>query len=113
MRPAQAKDDSALWAFRYAENLAQMRFGPMMRDIKKVAATWERRALSLQAARRARPPLPRRRWGGGGLTEPEAPRSSHGAPTQQHATSPTPHTRGVSCSPRPARVRSVPASSRL
>jgi dipeptidase len=44
------KDESALWAFRYAENLAQIRFGPMMVDIKAAQAKWEKRALAVQAA---------------------------------------------------------------
>jgi len=44
------KDDSALWAFRFVENLAQIRFSSMMVDIRAAQSKWETRALAVQAA---------------------------------------------------------------
>ena len=43
------KDDSALWAFRFVENLAQIRFSSMMVDIRAAQSKWEARALLVQA----------------------------------------------------------------
>jgi dipeptidase len=43
------KDDSALWAFRFVENLAQIRFSSMMLDIRAAQTKWEARALLVQA----------------------------------------------------------------
>ena len=49
VRISTVKDDSALWAFRYTENLAQIRFGPMRVDTKATRAKWEALALSPHA----------------------------------------------------------------
>eukprot|EP01047_Picozoa_sp_COSAG01_P069755 COSAG01_NODE_10404_length_2175_cov_2.057322_1_plen_644_part_00 len=51
----QRKDSSALWAFRYTENLAQMRYGPMMADIAAAQRKLERQGLAVQQM-----------WGAGG-----------------------------------------------
>ena len=44
------KDQSALWAFRFVENLAQMRFNPMMQDIKATQQHFERLGFAVQAS---------------------------------------------------------------
>ena len=41
---------SGIGAFRYVENLAQIRFDSMMVDIKAAQTKWETRALAVQAA---------------------------------------------------------------
>eukprot|EP00730_Choanoeca_flexa_P017207 TRINITY_DN8254_c0_g1_i1.p1 TRINITY_DN8254_c0_g1~~TRINITY_DN8254_c0_g1_i1.p1 ORF type:complete len:152 (+),score=33.80 TRINITY_DN8254_c0_g1_i1:50-505(+) len=39
---------SAFWAFRYVENLANLRFNPMIADVHLRQAQWEARAMKLR-----------------------------------------------------------------
>jgi dipeptidase len=50
--PAKLQRDSAYWAHKYVQNLAQLRYERMIVDIAANAARWERRAMALVATMR-------------------------------------------------------------